>query len=234
MPASVTTPLLTATAMSVGSKSGSHRNSSSTSRLISWSDLMIATPPVDYPQRGYVQISGRGTPTNKPASAHCVDGRQVQRIIRQSPETLDVYPYAVVSAGNAGPPPRRPLCLFALRPGAHGPPQYDLSAVSLDGDTACVEFCGAPQRFLDFSLDVDRRDQRPDVNVVVDVFDASHAPNCFFCQVTLIVPLDLALELDPSIFDNEAYFFPGKREVVFYLLDSITGDFRIRPAVDYG
>src|SRR6202045_1057650 len=68
---------------------------------------MIATPPVDYPQRGYVQISGRGTPTNKPASAHCVDGRQVQRIIRQSPETLDVYPYAVVYGGNAGRTPRR-------------------------------------------------------------------------------------------------------------------------------
>src|ERR1700730_14857342 len=109
-----------------------------------------------------------------------------------------------------------------------------LDGVSLDGDAACVEFCGAPQRFLDFSLDVDRRDQRAGVSVGRDVFDASHAPNCCFCQVTLIVPLELALELDPSILDNEAYFFPGKREVVFYLLDSITGDFRIRPAVDYG
>src|SRR5258706_11160944 len=43
-PASVTTPLLTVTAMSVASMSGSHRSSPSTSRLMSLSDRMLDTP----------------------------------------------------------------------------------------------------------------------------------------------------------------------------------------------
>jgi hypothetical protein len=72
------------------------------------------------------------------------------------------------------------------------------------------------------------------VDVVVDIFDPSHPPNCFFRQITLVVPLDLAFEFDPSVLDRDSYFLPGKREVIFYLFDSIACDFGIWPAVNYG
>jgi len=48
------------------------------------------------------------------------------------------------------------------------------------------------------------------------------------------VPLDFAFECDPTIFHNCFYLIPGEWQITFDCFDSITGNFRIRSAMDDG
>jgi hypothetical protein len=53
-----------------------------------------------------------------------------------------------------------------LTPGALHPPQGDLASIRLDRNAAGVDLSGSPQRLLNFALDLDRWNLRPDLNVI--------------------------------------------------------------------
>jgi len=72
-----------------------------------------------------------------------------------------------------------------------------------------VDLSGSPQRLLNFALDLDRWNLRPDLNVIDDTLDAAHARDRFFRPLKLVVPLDLAFERDQSVLDDDPYPLPG-------------------------
>src|ERR1700730_467605 len=83
------------------------------------------------------------------------------------------------------------------------PLQNDLTTVRFDGDATCVDLGGPPEPLLDLPLDLDRRNVRPDFDAVAHALDAAHAPNRLLRLFTLVVPLDIAFESYPPIFDED-------------------------------
>src|SRR5258705_8014904 len=188
--------------MSVGSMSGSHRSSSSTSRLISLSERMLASPSLSGTTQD-LRLPSRGCKTalgSKTAQLLLcgqvlsrLDGRQEYCLKRRtngaSNPARKVDANAIFNLRYAGRAPGRPLRLFALRPRSDAASQDHLAAVGLDADAAGIKFGCASERLLDLTLDIDRRDLRSHQQTVANTLDPPHSADRLFGAFALVVPL---------------------------------------------
>src|SRR5690606_25986188 len=147
---------------------------------------------------------------------------------------LRAYGDTVVDPGDAWRRPRGTFGLATCGPGAHRTSKDDRAAFRFDRDAVGVDLRAPPERLLDLALDIRGRNPRLELDAVGDALDASQPAYRAFRCFALVVPLGLALERHPPVFDDHLDLFVGERQLVFQRRYRIARDVGVGTLVETG